>query len=232
MGIKEFFSAKPPKKQPKPPIPLDDQNQPPAQINAARVGDRTADELLGICKGLMADGVINQQEALYLKTWLTSNREYTDSWVVRRIDSRVSQMLEDGKLDSSESKELFRLLGQITGEQSITESVASFTTSLPIDNPPPMIEYPGKIFCLTGNFAYATRPFCEQEILDRGGETKNTISKKVNYLVVGCIGSRDWIHSTYGRKIEKVIQLKESGCRIAVVCEDYWVDSLTDYLPK
>jgi len=34
-----------------------------------------------------------------------------------------------------------------------------------------------------------------------------------SFLVIGAIGSRDWIHSTHGRKIEAAVKLREQGTR-------------------
>jgi hypothetical protein len=48
------------------------------------------------------------------------------------------------------------------------------------------------------------------------------ITKDLNYLVIGEVGSRDWIHSTHGRKIEKAIDYNDRGCRIAIVTEQHW----------
>jgi hypothetical protein len=45
--------------------------------------------------------------------------------------------------------------------------------------------------------------------------------------VIGEIGSRDWIHSTHGRKIEKAMDYNGRGCRIAIVGEQHWHGYLT-----
>jgi hypothetical protein len=40
--------------------------------------------------------------------------------------------------------------------------------------------------------------------------------------VIGSIGSRDWIHSTHGRKIETAVAMRERGHSIALVGEEHW----------
>lgn len=55
----------------------------------------------------------------------------------------------------------------------------------------------------------------------RGGAIAS-VSKKLDYLVIGEIGSRDWIHSTHGRKIEKAVELRNGGARLAIVSERHW----------
>ncbi len=48
--------------------------------------------------------------------------------------------------------------------------------------------------------------------------------------VIGAIGSRDWIHSTHGRKIERAVELREQGTGIYILSEEYWADSIRTVL--
>ena len=40
--------------------------------------------------------------------------------------------------------------------------------------------------------------------------TTQTVSGTTDYLIIGCIGSTDWIHTCYGRKIEKAKQWQQT----------------------
>ena len=88
------------------------------------------------------------------------------------------------------------------------------------------IVFEGRKFCLTGNFVYAPRPACEQQVIARGGEVTSGVSKKVHYVVVGSLGSQEWKHGSFGTKIEKAMQLKQAGAAIVVVKEDVWAAAL------
>ena len=37
---------------------------------------------------------------------------------------------------------------------------------------------------------------------------------------------RGWAHSSFGRKIEKAVHMREKGLRIAIVAEPYWIGQL------
>jgi len=63
---------------------------------------------------------------------------------------------------------------------------------------------------------------CEQQILERGGEPCPNPRQKLDYLVLGIMGSRDWAHSSFGRKIEKAMEYKKAGHPIAIVSERHW----------
>jgi len=44
--------------------------------------------------------------------------------------------------------------------------------------------------------------------------------------VLGTFGSRDWVHTSFGRKIETAIRYRDKGAPIAIVSEDHWAASL------
>ena len=189
--------------------------------------DRSIDELIGLCKGVLADGKINQDEAIFLQKWIEANSEIIETWPANRIYERISNVLADGILDQEEADELFKLLSQFTGDIPLQEEYGRMATALPIDLPPPRIEFPKRKFCLTGTFCLGKRKECKQIIQDLGGLVKSSVTMDLDYLIIGVLGTYDWIHSTYGRKIEKAVKYKkEKGCPIMIVNEDHWVKHL------
>jgi NAD-dependent DNA ligase len=66
----------------------------------------------------------------------------------------------------------------------------------------------------------------EYEIRDRKGIVQSAVTEDTDYLVIGNIGSADWLHSTHGRKIEKAVALVERGRPITIVSEEHWADHL------
>ncbi|MGF6489285.1 NAD-dependent DNA ligase [Pseudomonas frederiksbergensis] len=103
-------------------------------------------------------------------------------------------------------------------------SAQTFTapTSLPLDNPAPSLSWADRMFLFTGIMAYGPRKECESLIIERGGLIGGSVSKKIHYLVVGSIGNDQWLHSTYGTKIKRAVELRESGVPIAIISEEYW----------
>jgi NAD-dependent DNA ligase len=188
---------------------------------------RAVDELIGIAKGVVADGVVNQMEAEFLCRWLDENMHHAlDVWPVNAVNRKVREMLSDGVIDGDERQALFDLLSQCVGGQPVAENVASFATSLPFDDPLPAVTFEGHSFCLTGCFAMGPRKDCERQVVERGGIIYPSIKKDLNFLVVGTIGSRDWLHSTHGSKIMKAVEYRDKGRGIAIVGEDHWANFL------
>ena len=207
--------------------PLDHYGQPLNRyFNKKRREDRGVDELIGLAKGINADGVVNQAEAEFLAGWLERNKDIRDTWPVNILDKRIDSMLRDGVLDSQESLELFDLLHQLTGQNAPAEIVENWSTALPLDHPAPPIIVRDRVFCFTGKFVSGTRRDCQQAVEDRGGFIASGPSRKTDYLVIGILGSEDWIHTSYGRKIEKAIEIKQKGFNVAIISEDHWVDAV------
>jgi NAD-dependent DNA ligase len=97
---------------------------------------------------------------------------------------------------------------------------------LPLSKPAPPIFFQDQQFCFTGRFAWGSRKQCEAETRSRGGSTQVNVTQETNFLIIGSIGSRDWLHSTHGRKIEYAQKLTSSEFPIAIVSEEHWVDHL------
>lgn len=205
---------------------LDEHGQPISYFRARQVESRTVDELIGICRGIAADDEVNLAEAEFLCTWLEENRTLADVWPVSVLNTRIHAMLAGGGIGESERKELLDTLKQLVGGKPAHEHVASFASTLPLNSPPPAIFFPGKRFCLTGQFAFGPRNACMEQITTRGGMIDPSITRKLDYLVIGLIGSRDWSHSTYGTKIEKAVAYREKGIPVAIVGEDHWAQFL------
>ncbi|MCK4620680.1 MAG: hypothetical protein KAT62_00555 [Desulfuromonadales bacterium] len=193
------------------------------RFNAKRITDRSIDELLGICKGIIADKTVNQQEAEFIFNWLRNNNAAVNAWPGNIIAARIAHHLEDGLLDKEESADLLQLIQDVAGEKHQTLIPTNMSTSC-FDKPQPTLVFPEKSFCLTGKFAMGPRKSCEQEVIDLGGVTTKNILKSTDYLVIGSIGSTDWIHTSFGRKIERAKELQAEGLPIAIISEDHWAE--------
>ena len=148
------------------------------KFNRKSIDDRQIDTLIGISKGLVADGKIDQAESKFLLTWLIQSRQTTDNPVIVNLLNKVDAILEDGVLDSEESAELLALLHKINGEPSEIGELAK-TTSLPINHPLPPITFEDREFLFTGTCAYGTRKQCQMVIESLGGINAKSVTKSL-----------------------------------------------------
>jgi NAD-dependent DNA ligase len=207
---------------------LDPHGQPlNVQFNRARRTERDICEFLGLAKGLLADGVVSADEADMVRDWVEAHPDVHEVWPINAVVRRVRQVYQDGYIDPTEQKDLAALLTAVVGGNAGMIVGHDAPTDLPLDHPQPVLQWTGYVFVFTGQFAYGTRRDCEREVQHRGGICEKSVTVRTRYLVVGTFGSRDWAHTSFGRKIQKAVQYRDSKrVPIAIVGEDHWATSL------
>lgn len=169
-------------------------------------------ELQGIVIGIMCDNALTDKEINALKYWMDTHQALKGNYPFDKVYSSLEAVLEDGIITEEERNTLSRVF------QSIINPLESEPTVL-IDK-----ELKGKTVCLTGNFSTMDKKDFESFLLKHGAIIKNGVSKKLNYLIVGELGSKHWAQGNYGTKIKKAMELNESGGNIVIIKEN-------DFLP-
>lgn len=67
-------------------------------------------EMIGLAKGFICDGTLNDVEANSLRQWLIGNSAVLDTLPVSRLGERPLKAFEDGVVDDLERKELTSIL--------------------------------------------------------------------------------------------------------------------------
>ena len=198
-----------------------------AAATDARLLKRSTESLLGICTGVLADGVLTDDEITFLDNWLANNDEIAHTWPGEVIYKRIRAALEDGRIDEDERAHLADTLAAlIGGELEDSGAAGGLSTTLPLDHVDAII-LPGKQFCFTGEFLFGTRAACHKATEKEGGIPAKGITKKLDYLVIGTLASREWAHTTHGRKIEKAVAYKESGVPLSIIDEESWIQAIS-----
>ncbi len=199
---------------------LDMHGQPPAFLNRQRRQGRTTEELLGFLRGIMADDHLSDSEIVSLGRMLCDRCEDVDEWLFCNLANRLGRALEDGRIDEAERRELQDAAREVLGGGD-DDIVYRHSSDVPLTRPEPSIVFPGQVFVLTGRFVYGSRSECEAVIADLGGICTPSVTRKTNYLVIGSLGSMDWLHTTHGTKIRKAVEYAQK-CPIAIVSERHW----------
>jgi NAD-dependent DNA ligase len=194
------------------------------KFNRKDIEDRQIDTFIGLSKGLIADGKINQKEAEFLQTWLIQNSRSSENPIIHNLLEKIGGMLEDNFLDEDEAAELLSILRKVSGEESVVGELAR-TTSLPVCDPAPKVQFDGKVFLFTGTCVYGTRKDCQSAIESLGASFSKSVTKSVDYLVLGTYVTDSWKHETFGRKIEKAMEYRDAGVPISIITEEHWLDS-------
>ena len=146
-------------------------------------------------------------------------------WPGDVLHQRVRAALADGLITEGERAHLVDTLHQLIGGSLEDLAASTHVTRLAFDDVP-HVEIPGSRFCLTGEFVFAPRAKCAEEIERHGGLVSSSVTKKVRYLVVGGLGSAEWKHGSFGTKIEQAVRYRREGVPVLIIHEDRWASSL------
>jgi DNA polymerase-3 subunit epsilon len=190
-------------------------------------------ELLHLVQDIMADGVVDIEEVRQLCAFLYQRPELRGSDAGCGLFMLSEHILEDGIIEPAEAlmvesllRDLWGIDGALRGIlQSPQSAKPAFwraptaTTTPPKDTAATCIEFAGKVFCFTGDFAFGDREQCQASTAKAGGTIKTGVSRKVDYLVAGALGG-------WGAKLDQAGALSAGGHRIAVVNECDWAKAL------
>lgn len=203
---------------------LADERARAGQYNKHEVADRQTTQLIGIAQGLIADGHLNDGEIHFLHKWLVANEAVQANPLISLLVQRIDEILADGVIDEDERADLHNTISALTGSDFELGELSKSST-LPLCDPAPDIIFDGNRFCFTGTFTFGRRRDCEQAAIDRGASAGG-LTQKTAFLVIGAYATESWKQETFGRKIEKAVELREAGFPIAIVSEKHWADSL------
>lgn len=188
--------------------------------------NRSVQMLMGIVTGIVADGRLHDMEIQMLSTWLSANSDVASRWPGSAIARQLEVVLADGIISEEERAHLLSELQGLAGTDfSDTGSVTAEVVALPYDTEA-QIDVRDLGICHTGEFVFGTRAACERLTSMAGGLCLSSVSKKVAFLVIGSHVSPAWSNTSYGRKIEQAMTLKQSGHPIAIVSEKRWLEAL------
>jgi hypothetical protein len=209
-------------------VTYDEHGQPGAGIHAGNRRARSHDELIGLCKGVIADGLVCDAEARFLVTWFEANPEAAQVWPGKTLAARLAAIWEDGTATPEELADLKELMKELTGltSQALADLPNNLASQLPLDKPEPRVAFKGRSFCFTGKMVCGPRQACEGMVTERGGQILAGVRVNLDYLVLGLLGSRDWKHSGYGNKILKAIEYKEKNYPLKIISEDTWLKAI------
>ena len=186
--------------------------------------------LHGIIHGIMANNQLTDEEINSLLVWLKEYDYLRNTYPFEEIYSLVSSVSADGIITEDERNTLRAFFAEFIdlresynlNEHELNDLRARYSIQ-GICAYHPNIEIPNHLFCFTGASTRATRKEISTIVTSAGGKFTDSITKKVEYLVVGAEGNPCWAYSCYGRKIEKVMEMRKAGSTILIVNEnDFW----------
>lgn len=205
------------------------------RLRSAEYYDKTTADLQrlhAIVGGIVADGNISEDELRGLSTWIQDHEHLKTCWPYDEIDSLVTSVMADRRIDEQEHKVLIDFFSEFVAilddRTIVSPSISVGGTIIGLCAVCPEIEFEGSKFCFTGASSRYTRSQLSDTVTRLGGEVVPYLSAKVKYLVIGADGNPCWAYACYGRKVEKAVELRKAGVRVLIVHENDFHDAVAD----
>jgi NAD-dependent DNA ligase len=157
---------------------------------------------------------------------MLDNQDVTKDWPGNFIRERIQHVLADGVISEEEREHLLETLKSICGNE-FNETGSSEAAPVAFPTEDADININGSTFCLTGKFIFGPRSSVERVIQSNGGNMSGNVTHKTDYLVIGTLSSPDWLHANHGLKIQRAVEIKSQGGKIAIITEKAWIDSVS-----
>ena len=196
------------------------------RLNAQRRVEQGLAEMVGLVRGVIADGRVSQDEAQRLTEWTRDHPEVATRYPANLLARRLERIFLDGRVDGHERKRLAAMLAQLAENPTGFGGGYPLATDLPLTRPPPEITFEGQTFVFGGEMAYGPLHACEREVMERGGVAERTVNRRTDYVVIGQLAATDWCQAPFGALLDRVVQYRGRGVPIAVVSPEPWADAL------
>jgi hypothetical protein len=184
------------------------------ELDNYSVEDTEYQILVGILKGLIADEIIGEDEVIGLKEWLKKNSHLSNHLIYKQLLDIVNSNDENGL-----NIKLIRIINDFLCSEKNRKEVLLNES-----------DFANYTFCFTGNFINWTRSELVKQLRERGVEIKSSISKKINFLIIGEIKNTSNKYDDFGTKTEKVRELQSEGAEIEILYEGQIVNSFNNFL--
>lgn len=202
--------------------------------------------LHGVLHGIAIDKKVTNEELKGLRDWLYDYEAFKDHWPFNDTWQLVETILDDGIVTKEEEAEFLEyaesFIEIMKDDPKIHDEIYNrgfMRSEAPVLQPftalcdrESAIEFQGKAFCFTGPARTGPRRKLEKIVKSLEGIPYKTVIKNLDYLVIGAQSSPVWVYSTYGRKIEKLIEWRDKGQEMTILHEDDFMAQASDRLPE
>jgi len=182
--------------------------------------------MVGLVRGVIADGKVSADEATSLAEWTRENPEVATRWPANILSRRLERIFLDGRVDTRERRHLGALLAQLAENPAGFGGGFPVATDLPLTTPEPDITFEGRTFLFAGEMAYGPEHACEREVQELGGTCERTVNRRTDFVVIGAVAATEWDQAGFGAILNEVVQYRARGVPIAVVSEEHWTAAL------
>ncbi|RRH72005.1 BRCT domain-containing protein [Falsigemmobacter faecalis] len=190
------------------------------QFLGQRINEKQTHEVIGLARGLLADGHLSDHEIHFLHKYLVASEAAQTNPLVSRLVQRVKEAVADGLISEEERTDLTAIMTSLTANDFELGEVLK-ATSLPLCVPAPALNFTDARISFTGTFVFGKRHECETAAAALGAICGN-LTQKTRYLVIGEYATESWKFSSFGNKIMQAAEWRDRGVPINIVSEQHW----------
>ncbi|MDC4542022.1 BRCT domain-containing protein [Acinetobacter baumannii] len=185
--------------------------------------------LHGVLAGLLCDGTINDREVVALRMWLDGHKHLEQDHLFKEVYQLLVSVRELNQVDPAVIQTLIQTISKYVDRENYClpkQAVTSTSENINPDFYHGDFVISGFTFCLTGASERYTKAEWKEVIEAKGGMFTDSLTKKVDYLVICNKGNPHWAHMSYGRKFEQALKWQSEGGKVQILTEDDFVKVL------
>jgi NAD-dependent DNA ligase len=177
----------------------------------------------GFLKGIACDNVITLKELKVFLNYLDSYPKLIEDPRILDIKLKTVAAMEDSIIDTEESDEICEWISRLVGD-SFADTGLTRSTDSRLQNEilqeVSISDLKGSLVVITGTFQNYSRRTIKERLSALNVTVVNSISRKVDYLVVSQEASRYWATPNAGTKLLKAHKLRAEFDRPMLIGED------------
>lgn len=183
------------------------------------------ERLMSIVERLPSQETASNDDWKALKNSLAENGVPSRRFPADVIHDEIHAVLCAGVLDEEKRSHLAKILRDILAAPERELLARAWVSDIAYDSLSD-IDFPNRRFCLTGDFIHGPRRRCDAEIRERGGLIAASVSQRVDFLIVGSLGSVEWKRGNFGAKLERAMYYKGQNLPMKILRESTWRTAL------
>lgn len=191
------------------------------RYNRPKIVAKLIHQLEGAAAAIIYDGCVDDSEISFLKGLIADMTTEVGAKPFSAIADVLTKILADGLATPQERSQLMRCLANFAPGPKAPKTIDGVYVLSP------RVEFTERSFLFSGQLRYAERDKAEAAVVVRGGTIARSVCRTLDYLVVGELGSPEWKYGRYGTKIEKAMELRQSGHPLpALLKEQHFVEAI------
>lgn len=186
-------------------------------------------KLLGIVQGISLDNLIKEVEIRFLDQWLKENDYLKNTYPYDELYAFTTYILDKKVVERDVHEKALQFMNALSCSSSSSSKVLVDSLNANIWQLDPEVIIPEKTFCITGISIYQPRKAIAEKVELFGGYVTDNIVQSLDYLVVCSQKNECWAFTSYGRKVEKAVELRKKGKQINIIHENDLYDAFENY---